>query len=279
VPPLVEVRKVSFAYGRHEVFRDINLELEDGHILCILGPNGCGKTTLLDCILGILKPTRGTVLVKGKPVSSISAREMARQVAYVPQIHERTFPYLVKDLVLMGRASYLGLFSSPSREDEEIAEWALQEVGMSRFRDRPYTQLSGGEGQLVMIARALAQKTPIIIMDEPTAHLDFRHELIVLETMVRLVRDTGVSILMATHFPNHAFFFENHNLPTTVAMMHRAGLAALGPPSKVLSEAKLREVYGIDARTLTCELDRGRTLRYVVAVNTLSGHQGGACAS
>lgn len=271
MPSLIEVRGASFAYDRHEVFRNIDLELEKGQILCLLGPNGCGKTTLLDCIMGTLKPQQGSLLVNGRPVQGVSAKEMARQIAYVPQSHERTFPYRVKDIVLMGRASYTSLFSSPSKEDESIADWALEQVGLARFRDRPYTHLSGGEGQLVMIARALAQKTPIIIMDEPTAFLDFRHELIILETMVKLVRETSISILMATHFPNHAFYFENYNINTVVAMMHKAKLAAVGPPTEVLSEENMRRVYGIDARLLACGMDDNRTLRHVVPLNTLPG--------
>jgi iron complex transport system ATP-binding protein len=168
----------------------------------------------------------------------------------------------------MGRASYIGLFGSPSEQDVSIAEEALNLVGITRLRDRRYTQLSGGEGQLVMIARAIAQKTPLIVMDEPTAHLDFKHELVIMETIVELVKETGLAILMATHFPNHAFYFENNNITTRVAMMNQGNFLAVGSASEVLSEENLKLLYNINARVVSYSIDEKQELKQVIPIST-----------
>ena len=168
----------------------------------------------------------------------------------------------------MGRAPYISMFASPSREDKAIANDVIDQVGIARFRNRPYTQLSGGEKQLVLIARALAQQTPLIIMDEPTAHLDFRHEFVVLETMMRLSRDHNISIIMATHFPNHAFYFQSQAIPTRAAMLHNGQFISMGQPDTVLTAARIRQLYGIDAQVV--EFDRNGTLqKNVIPVKTL----------
>lgn len=268
--PLIEVRNAAFSYEKKHVFQDINFQVNKGEIFCILGPNGCGKTTLLDCILGILRLRNGEILLNGKRVNSIRPREIARQIAYVPQTHSKTFPYTVKEIVLMGRASYTGIFSSPSSLDAMIAKQAIETVGLTELKDRPCTQLSGGEGQLVMIARALAQKTPVIIMDEPTAHLDINHELKVLETVVQLVRDKGLSVIMATHFPNHAFYFENNNIHTLVAMMDKMTFSAVGRPSDVLSEENLKSLYKINARVVSYSISGSVELKQIIPINTVA---------
>jgi iron complex transport system ATP-binding protein len=141
----------------------------------------------------------------------------------------------------MGRASYIGMFDSPDEEDIAIAKQALAMVGITRLQDRRYTQLSGGEGQLVMVARALAQQTPLIVMDEPTSHLDFKHEMVIMETIVHLVRNAGLSILMATHFPNHCFYFENNGVVTRAALMSNGKFLEVGRPEEVLSEDNMKQ--------------------------------------
>lgn len=269
--PLVEAKNVTFGYGREDIFQDINFRVGKGEVFFLLGPNGCGKTTLLDCVLGLLKPKRGDILINGINIMDIRPEARAKQIAYVPQGHEKTFPYKVIDIVLMGRASYIGLFGSPSDDDVAVAEEALKLVGISRLRDRRYTQLSGGEGQLVMIARALAQRTPLMVMDEPTAHLDFKHELVIMETIVELVKETGLAILMATHFPNHAFYFENNNIPTHVAMMSKGKFLAVGSASEVLSEPNLKSLYNINARVISYVIDDEQQLKQVIPVSTVMG--------
>lgn len=272
--PLLEVDSVTFGYEGADIFYNLSFELEPGEVFCLVGPNGCGKTTLLDCLLGINKIRGGAITLEGSDISGFKPRDIARKIAYVPQAHEKTFPYTVKEIVLMGRAVYTGFFSSPSVQDTKIVEEALEIVGIADFVDRPYTRLSGGEGQLVMIARALAQKSSIIIMDEPTAHLDFKHELTVLETIVRLVKDTGVSIIMATHFPNHAFYFENNLVRTRVAMMSRRSFSKVGKPSEVLTEENLKELYDICAKVVSYDLKDGTVINQVIPVRTLGRPEG-----
>ncbi|MDD3652602.1 MAG: ABC transporter ATP-binding protein [Desulfotomaculaceae bacterium] len=267
--PLVEVSNAGFGYNGRAIFKNINLEVREGEVFCIVGPNGCGKTTFLDCLLGLLKLDQGDILLGGRNIKTIRPPDVAKVLAYVPQSHQKTFPYTVMEIVLMGRASYTGIFSSPSPADISIAEEALAIVGLQEYRNRPYTQLSGGEGQLVMIARALAQKTPVIIMDEPTAHLDFKHELTVLETMVQLVRNTGKSVIMATHFPNHAFYFENNDVPTSVALMDKLTFSVIGRPGEVLSEKNLKSLYRINARVVSYQLDHNTEVKQIIPISTL----------
>lgn len=268
--PLLEVKNLSFGYNNSDVLKDISFQVKKGEIFFLLGPNGCGKTTLLDCILGLLKLRQGSIQLQGTELNTSRPEIIARQVAYVPQSHEKTFPYTVKDIVLMGRAAYIGLFRSPSTEDLLIVEEALAKVGILHLKNRRYTQLSGGEGQLVMIARALAQKTSLIVMDEPTAHLDFKHELVIMETIVELVRETGLAILMATHFPNHAFYFENSNIATRVALMNNHRFLTAGRPAEILSEDNLRTIYSVNTRVVSYAIDAQHELKQVIPISTES---------
>lgn len=242
---LVEINDATFAYGAQNIFQDLSFSVTKGEIFCLLGPNGSGKTTLLDCVLGSHKLKNGNIKIDGKDITSYNARKLARRVSYVPQRHESAFPYRVMDVTLMGRAPYTGIFSAPSKNDREIAKKALKLTGMYNLRRRPYTQLSGGELQLVMIARALAQNTPVIIMDEPTAHLDFRHELVILETIMSLVKEKEISVLMATHFPNHAFYFEDNNLKINIGLLKDGSFIAKGTPGEILDEERIEDLYGV----------------------------------
>jgi iron complex transport system ATP-binding protein len=266
---LLEVKNLSFGYGKENLFSGLELQIKAGEVYCLLGPNGCGKTTLLDCVLGILKPRQGGIYLDGKNIKNLKREMVARQIAYVPQSHEKTFPYKVAEIVLMGRAAYTKMFAAPAAEDLAMAEEALEMVGIGRLKERRYTELSGGEGQLVMVARALAQKTPLIIMDEPTAHLDYKHELTILETVVKLVREKNLAVIMSTHFPNHTFYFENKKLPTRVALMSRGGFLATGRPSAVLTEKSLELLYQINARVASYHLQGKRELKQVIPLSTM----------
>ncbi len=176
--------------------------------------------------------------------------------------------YTVLDIVKMGRASHTGLFSIPSRADTLLAKVVLRDMGIESLQDRPYTQLSGGESQLVLIARALVQQTPIIIMDEPTVHLDFRHELKILETMVRLVRKNGITVLMATHFPNHALYFQNNGVRTTVAMLSEKKFLDVGTPDEVVSSDHLSKLYGVETCVVNYPCGNGMH-KQVIPISTL----------
>jgi iron complex transport system ATP-binding protein len=248
---MIKVENASFEYDGVTVFENINLELVKGEILCLFGPNGCGKTTLIDNILGHLRLKTGTILIDGKDQQSFSRRDLAKKIAYVPQIHEKTFPYKVIEVVVMGRTPYCYGLSSPGEDDYAIAEKALETAGISHLKERIYTRLSGGETQLVILARALAQGSPVIIMDEPASHLDFRHELMLLETVAGLISSKSLSIIMSTHSPNHAFYFENKNIPARVALMNEKKIIATGIPCEIFSEERMRDVFNIDSRVIS----------------------------
>ncbi|HHT47048.1 MAG TPA: ABC transporter ATP-binding protein [Firmicutes bacterium] len=264
---MIEIQNASFAYGKEQVFNNINLEIKKGEIFCLFGPNGCGKSTLIQCMLGILKLTKGMIMLEGKNVAQLRPFEIARKLSYIPQSHEKPFPFKVMDIVLMGRASYTGIFSLPDAEDEAIALDALEQVGMHRFKDKPYTQLSGGETQLVLVARALAQKTPVLVMDEPTSHLDFRNELRFLETVAQLVKTAGLTVVMATHFPNHAFYFENNQVRTKIALMNNKKIVAQGFPREVLTEIHMSNTFNITSKVVSYQWEKGH-LRYIVPLKT-----------
>lgn len=243
---LVEVRNAKYSYdGKRDIFRNVNMEIEEGEIFFIIGPNGSGKSTLLDCILGLNQIQEGEILIEGTPLKDFSAKEFARHVSYVPQSHTSTFGYTVLDVVTMGRTYAARMFSPPDEEQKELARQALAEVGLKGFEDREYTRLSGGELQLVILARAIAQKSRLMVMDEPTAHLDFTHEMTVLEITEKLVRDEGMSVLMATHFLNQAYYFENAGVNTRVALINSGGLTQIGTPSQVLTEENLMKNFNI----------------------------------
>lgn len=257
----------SFNYGNKEIFSDINFKINQGEVFCILGPNGCGKTTLLDCILGLLKLKRGNILINDANLTKLKQNELAENLAYVPQVHQKSFSYLVKDIVLMGRAYKTSFYSSPTKEDKEIAMDAMKKVNITHLMDKPYTQISGGECQLVMVARALAQKPKIIIMDEPTSHLDFKNELILLETIKELIKENNISIIMATHFPNHAYYFETNQIKTTVCLMNNGKFEQMGSPKDIINEENIQKIYNINSKILNYQLNKNISIRQIVPLS------------
>ncbi len=264
---MIEINHATFYYGKECIFKDISLEINEGDLFCLFGPNGCGKSTLIQCMLGILRLAEGNITLRGRDVSNMRPQAVAREAAYIPQIHEKPFPYKVIDIVLMGRVAYTGMFSAPTARDTTIAEEALEKVGMSSFAERPYTQLSGGETQLVLVARALAQQTPILVMDEPTAHLDFRNELNFLESTAKLVKDTNLTIVMATHSPNQAFYFEGRGISSGLALMNDKQIARYGPPGDVLTEENMVNTFSIHSKILSYEW-QDKHLRQIVPLKT-----------
>lgn len=245
MPCAVHIRAASFSYQKHEVFRDVDLEVFPGEVLCLLGANGCGKTTLLRCINGTLKVNSGSIRLGDRSLSSMTATEIARKVGIVFQEHNAPFPYPVLDVVTMGRAPHLKIFGAPGGADIEIAEAALESVGMHHLRNDPYTKISGGERQLVLIARTIAQQPDIILLDEPTSHLDLKNQALVLGMVNRLAA-RGLTVMMSSHLPNHALHYSSK-----AALMHDGRLSAVGRPGDVISEDSLRRLYGIEVRIYT----------------------------
>lgn len=264
---IIQVKNASFCYGNKKIFKDINLEINQGEVFCVLGPNGCGKTTLLSCILGSLELKEGNIFINGIEIKNIKPKDLAKSIAYVPQIHERTFPYKVKEIVLMGRAHQTTIFSAPTKLDMEIALESLDKVGILDLAEEPYTQLSGGQCQLVMIARALAQKPKIIVMDEPTSHLDFKNELLILETVADLVKNENLSILMATHFPNHTYYFESKKINTAVALMDNGILREYGCPDDIITEDNVLKTYQIDSKIINMKLNEECEIKQIIPLS------------
>ncbi|MGY4707519.1 ABC transporter ATP-binding protein [Candidatus Bipolaricaulota sp. J31] len=232
---------ISYSYvpGR-PVLQGVSVELAAGEVLFLLGPNGSGKTTLLECLAGLRRPGAGRVLLGDADLHRLSPRERARRIAYVPQVHRPVFGYSVLEVVLMGRAPHLGTFAAPGREDREVALEALEAVGLPGHAHRPYTELSGGEMRLVLIARGLAQGATFLLLDEPDAHLDPRHQHGVL-TLVRDLTARGLGALVTSHSPNNALRY-----PDRVVLLSAGRVRAQGAPEEALTPPRLRETYGME---------------------------------
>jgi iron complex transport system ATP-binding protein len=254
----LDVSDLAFGYRDREVGRGVSFGLAGGEVLCLLGPNGGGKTTLFKTILRLLAPRGGRVAVDGEPVGGWSRGRLARVFGYVPQAQLGLFPFTVAETVLMGRTAHIGPFATPSRGDCAIAEEMLAVLGIGHLAERPYTEISGGERQLTLIARALAQQPAILIMDEPTASLDFGNQVRVLGEVEQLAR-RGIAIMLSTHDPDHAFLCAHR-----VALLHRGRLARLGPPDEVITRESLREVYGVEVTVTEVSRAAGRPARVCV---------------
>ena len=248
----IEVKNLSFSYGDRPVLHDISFSVEKGEFLSILGPNGVGKSTLFRCVLGLLSGYTGQVLVDGVDARSFSVREAARHIAYIPQSSHPVFNYSVFDIVLMGRTSGLSTFRSPGRKDTEQCLWALEKIGISHLRDRCFHRLSGGEQQLVLIARALVQNAPILMLDEPTANLDFGNQLLVLEQARSLARE-GYTVIQTTHHPEQSYMFSDR-----ILAIQKGRVLTEGKPSDVLTEETIRSLYGVDVDVVSLNNDNVR---------------------
>lgn len=247
----LEAKHLDFGYPGRRVGSDVSLSLEAREVLCLLGPNGSGKTTLFKTLLGLLPRQGGRVLIDGTDVRQKKRDAVARLVSYVPQAHAAFFPFTVREIVLMGRTAHLGVFSSPSRRDHEIAQAAIERMRLAPLADSIYTRISGGERQLALIARAIAQDARIVVMDEPTANLDFGNQVRVMEH-IQAVAKAGMGVLLSTHDPDQAFLCADR-----VAMLHQGGLARIGPPAEAITAESLRQLYGVDVEVTQVETGTG----------------------
>ncbi len=251
----VEVRGAAFSYGVRSIFADLDLDVRRGEVATILGPNGCGKSTLLRCIGGVHALARGQVRVDGEDIAGLAAAARARTVGILFQDHVPTFPFTVLEVTSMGRAPHLGPFAAPGAADLAMAEASLEQVGMLGFKGRPYTELSGGERQLVLLARTLVQQPKVILLDEPTAHLDFRNQVRCLQAIAALAA-RGVTMVMTSHDPNHAFLFAGRTV-----LMKPGGALHAGPADEVITDAALSDLYGIEMRVLDARAADGLSSR------------------
>jgi iron complex transport system ATP-binding protein len=238
----LEIKNGVFGYPNKPILTDINLELNTGEIVCVLGKNGAGKTTLFKSMLGILKPLSGSILLNGKAIEHWNRPQFARLVGYIPQARSLPFPFTVMDVVLFGRTAHMSAFGSPGKKDRIIAEECLDMININYLKNRTFTHLSGGEQQMVIVARALAQQPSFLIMDEPTSSLDFGNQIKIIR-QVNALKNNSLGIIMATHSPDHAFMCD-----AKVAIIHEGKIWKTGHSKNVVSEEILKEIYGVEVK-------------------------------
>lgn len=245
---LIQLHNLSIGYPKHIIAKDLNLSFNGNEVVCLLGANGCGKTTLLKTILGVLPKLSGELLIQNKDQKQWQRNLLAQFLGYVPQAHNHVFPFTAEEVVLMGRTAHLSWCSSPKQVDKDIAQSCIERLGIAHLAQQPYTQLSGGERQLVLIARALAQEPTFLIMDEPTASLDFGNQIRVLEQIEQL-KQQGLSILMTTHQPEHAM-----RIADRIILFHQGNVIADGDPQSCLTADNLATIYSLDKSVISKNL-------------------------
>ena len=247
----LSARALAFGFPGRVVGRDLDLEIAPGEVVCLLGPNGGGKTTLMRTLLGVIASLGGEVWLGERRIGDWLPHERARRVAYVPQAAESYFDFSVMEMVEMGRSAYRGAFGSPSNADRAASATALERLGIAHLAGRPIHEVSGGERQLVLVARALATGAEILVMDEPTANLDFGNQALILAEIGRL-RETGKTVLLSTHQPDHAYRVADRAL-----LLREGCVAALGPVASVLTSEALTALFGRPVEVLAVETAAG----------------------
>lgn len=250
---MMEVRDLRFSYGTNEVLRGISFDARHGELLCVLGHNGAGKTTLFRCMLGILQAQSGSVRIDGRDISLMKPAEKAGCVAYIPQAARPVFAYSVTDMVLMGMTAGLGKGRiNPGDKELKKAYDVLGQMGIASLADRDYTKLSGGEQQLVLIARALAQGAGTLIMDEPTSSLDYGNQMRVQEQLRMLIAD-GYTVIQSSHNPEQAYMFADR-----IICIRDGSVYKEGRPAEILDEKLIKDLYDIDVKMISSDDDRAR---------------------
>ena len=241
---MLSIQNLAIGYAQRPLASNISFTLKAGEAIAVLGPNGCGKTTLFRTLLGLLPRLQGAIQLDTKSIGDLSATEIARNIAYVPQVSSSFFNFSVIEVVAMARTPHLAWYAQPGVPDRQIAASALAELGMADFAGRPFDELSGGERQLVLIARALAAEAPIILLDEPTASLDFGNQFLILDEITRLT-SRGRAVLFTTHNPDHALRIAERTLT-----MSRSGRTDCGATAATLNSESLAALYGIDVQLI-----------------------------
>ncbi len=248
----IEVKNLCFSFGDREILHDLNFSIEKGEFVSILGANGVGKSTLFRCILGLLPDYTGEIIIEGKNIKELSVKEMSRLVAYIPQNTSPTFNYTVEDIVLMGTTASLGVFKSPGKAELERVQWAMEKMGIEKLRKRSFNRISGGERQLAVIARALVQQAGIIMLDEPTASLDFGNQMLVL-SQAKLLAGEGYTVIQTTHNPEHSYMFSNR-----VLALKDGRLLKSGAPKEIITKDVIDSLYDISVEVPQLYDDRAR---------------------
>lgn len=251
---MLEVSELTFSFGRRHhragasplTLDQVSFKARSGQISVLLGPNGCGKTTLIRCLQGRLRPQSGDATWQGRTLLTMSHVQVAQTMALVPQEHSPLFPFTVLEMVVMGRTPYLPPWRPPSASDLTAAEEAIALVGISHLSQQPYTEVSGGERQLVLLARAVAQGTPLLVMDEPTAHLDFKNQHLVLQIMRSLARQRQITVLLTLHDPNLAFAYADQ-----IILFAAGKVVAQGRPEQVMTQQNLSQTYNCPIQVIS----------------------------
>jgi iron complex transport system ATP-binding protein len=241
---MLAVDSLAFGFPGRTIGRDLSFAVAAGEVMCVLGPNGGGKTTLFRTLLGLLPKHSGSIALGDAPLDRLSRAEVARRVGYVPQGHAGYFAFTVREFVLMGRTAHLGAFAAPSRRDRDVAERVLESLELAHLAERPVTQISGGERQLALVARALTQEPQLLVMDEPTASLDFGNQVRVLQR-INALASSGISILFSSHAPDHAFLAARR-----VLLLGEGRALEIGAPREVIRPDTLARLYGVAVRVL-----------------------------
>ncbi|MCK9216443.1 MAG: ABC transporter ATP-binding protein [Firmicutes bacterium] len=245
---MLEVKGLDCGYNGKVILENVSFTAKEGDMVCLLGSNGVGKSTLIKTIVGLLIPYKGDIFINNEDTRNLIWKDRAKIISYIPQVFSSMFQYKVLDIVLMGRTSYLGLGSSPSKEDRDIAMEAIEKLKITHLKDKIYSRLSGGERQLVKIAQILVQQARIIVMDEPTNNLDFANQTIMLNHLKKCI-DMSMTIIMATHFPDQAFLYG-----TKALLIKDGNVTEIENPNENLTETYLRDLYDIDLKVISLGL-------------------------
>ncbi len=255
----LEICGLSCGYTKKtDKIHDISFTLEKGSVLCVLGPNGSGKTTLFKALMRFLTPSAGKILWNGKNVCDLSLPAFSRVMSYIPQLHTPAFSYTVAQMAMMGRASHIPAFGAPGKNDEAIVESSLKKLDIFHLKDCVYTELSGGERRLALIARALCQQSQIIVMDEPSSDLDYANQQLVLQT-VKALKEDGYSIILSTHAPEYPF-----SLADNALLLSGGNIVSCGPPQSALTSETLRQAFSVDMDVVEVTDSRGSKRRMCI---------------
>ncbi|WP_317855267.1 ABC transporter ATP-binding protein [Chakrabartyella piscis] len=250
---MLEIKNLTFGYDGNVVLDEISYTANKGDFVSVLGLNGAGKSTLLKCILGCNQKYTGQILIDGRDIRGLSCEKMAEYIAYIPQNHVPSFSYTVFEMVLMGTNRMVAKFASPTKKQYQIAEKALETIGITHLSNRDYQKLSGGERQLCLLARAIAQQSPILLLDEPCTGLDFGNQMKVLEKLKELA-EMGLIVMQTTHNPEHSYLFSNK-----IIAISKGKPLFVGSPKEIITTEHMKRLYGIPLRVYSLEEDRFRT--------------------
>ena len=258
---IFEVKDGSYGFGNEIFFENLNFTMGNGETLAILGPNGIGKTTLLKCMMGLKPWISGESMIDGKSLKHLSQKQIWTNIGYVAQAKNVSFTYTAREMVLLGRSAHLGVFSQPSKEDINIAEEAMEMVGISHLADKNCHQMSGGQLQMVLIARALASKPKMLIMDEPESNLDFKNQLIILDTIEKLAKEHQISCIINTHYPAHALRVAHKSL-----ILSKNKEWFWGESKQVINEANMKKAFDVKVAIESINIENEK-YTYVVPVS------------